>query len=158
MLKLFRLELRLHFKLQPPSGGCVLKPVTNIARQIQFSQPPSGGCVLKHPDCPQSWRWRAPAAFRRLCVETSSQGTVIKEIGPAAFRRLCVETLRHKRTAKPCRQPPSGGCVLKPGNRSTADFKNNPAAFRRLCVETLPYDHEDDRRSQPPSGGCVLKP
>ena len=35
-------------KIQPPSGGCVLKQnrVKKMA-EIDF-QPPSGGCVLKH--------------------------------------------------------------------------------------------------------------
>ena len=54
---------------------------------------------------------------------------------PAAFRRLCVETLVWSIWAIFSFQPPSGGCVLKPG---------------RLGL--------DSRRSlQPPSGGCVLK-
>ena len=57
---------------------------------------------------------KAPAAFRRLCVETKLViETEEVELDPAAFRRLCVETV-----AVPCQlffavQPPSGGCVLK---------------------------------------------
>ena len=34
-----------------------------------------------------------PAAFRRLCVETSFNIATNGNIFPAAFRRLCVETL-----------------------------------------------------------------
>ena len=32
---------------QPPSGGCVLKPLLNKAGGAGYHQPPSGGCVLK---------------------------------------------------------------------------------------------------------------
>ena len=32
---------------QPPSGGCVLKPLPNYAHYTHANQPPSGGCVLK---------------------------------------------------------------------------------------------------------------
>ena len=34
--------------IQPPSGGCVLKPKDADVRYVEHSQPPSGGCVLKH--------------------------------------------------------------------------------------------------------------
>ena len=79
----------------------------------------------------------APAAFRRLCVETTKTTPITKQTEPAAFRRLCVETQ---------------ACDLK-----CLTFL--PAAFRRLCVETtakavLPILG----LPQPPSGGCVLKP
>ena len=33
--------------IQPPSGGCVLKPPTKPPLINAASQPPSGGCVLK---------------------------------------------------------------------------------------------------------------
>ena len=56
-----------------------------------------------------------PAAFRRLCVETTYGRQSAIGICPAAFRRLCVETSMPE-------------TIL-----STALF---PAAFRRLCVET----------------------
>ena len=55
-----------------------------------------------------------PAAFRRLCVETTKKKTEFKRLGPAAFRRLCVETRHNGKSSVPY-------C---------------PAAFRRLCVET----------------------
>ena len=34
--------------VQPPSGGCVLKPFVYGVMSKRLSQPPSGGCVLKH--------------------------------------------------------------------------------------------------------------
>ena len=79
---------------QPPSGGCVLKPPRQVAVELVADQPPSGGCVLKpmadHDDGPDA----LPAAFRRLCVETTLQSAANKAGSPAAFRRLCVETNR----------------------------------------------------------------
>ena len=33
-----------------------------------------------------------PAAFGRLCVETTDGSNCVKEQAPAAFGRLCVET------------------------------------------------------------------
>ena len=78
-------------------------------------QPPSGGCVLKRALDKLKYGGLAPAAFRRLCVETvmvllsqlkhSSQppsgGCVLKQ-------RVILEGLIGNI------QPPSGGCVLKP--------------------------------------------
>ena len=55
-----------------------------------------------------------PAAFGRLCVETSFSVVFGSCWGPAAFGRLCVETnldVAHNQRLQ-C-QPPSGGCVLK---------------------------------------------
>ena len=123
----------------------------------------------------------APAAFRRLCVETSmtmlsnpiisnqppSGGCVLKLSGVYQFHQQY-------------HQPPSGGCVLKHQDRnlsvcstSPAAFRRlcvethrkahkhahlpSPAAFRRLCVETVPTNIGTFRFFQPPSGGCVLK-
>ena len=58
-----------------------------------------------------------PAAFRRLCVETTLPVKQPRVAIPAAFRRLCVETSkRHLQIAR-----------------------MTPAAFRRLCVETFNY-------------------
>ena len=57
---------------------------------------------------------------------------------PAAFGRLCVETSdRLNITGRPGIQPPSGGCVLKLNLRSLIAFASAPAAFGRLCVETF---------------------
>ena len=121
---------------QPPSGGCVLK----LGQLINFGcfgfpQPPSGGCVLKPLFCVLRAWLSQPAAFRRLCVETGFGITRIHLSRPAAFRRLCVETMQITHFCSFSRQPPSGGCVLKPMNHRQAG----------------PPIH------QPPSGGCVLK-
>ena len=56
-----------------------------------------------------------PAAFGRLCVETTLLDVCDDVAAPAAFGRLCVETTALD--AASCflfNQPPSGGCVLKP--------------------------------------------
>ncbi len=55
--------------IQPPSGGCVLKPCQDITLPVSTSQPPSGGCVLKH-HLLKMVLLIIPAAFGRLCVET----------------------------------------------------------------------------------------
>ena len=54
-----------------------------------------------------------PAAFGRLCVETSAGTTSKRRFSPAAFGRLCVETILSSRIPLTKSQPPSGGCVLK---------------------------------------------
>ena len=121
-------------KTQPPSGGCVLKPLyrpprgihtpsaafrrlcvetTRYTRNRIFKlQPPSGGCVLKHKD------------WAKITPNLS-----------AAFRRLCVETFLTFFARSETTQPPSGGCVLKQ--------RFGPVMGSRI--------------RQPPSGGCVLK-
>ena len=107
-------------------------------------------CTYKHKP-------KQPAAFRRLCVETFFDGVFRGFIAPAAFRRLCVETITAFRRHLNLSQPPSGGCVLKHqmGMHDAADSK--PAAFRRLCVETNAPNLRRSSALQPPSGGCVLK-
>ena len=86
-------RLTVHFGTgQPPSGGCVLKQEAAKRRRCIGAQPPSGGCVLKRRSYPAlPFSIMVPAAFGRLCVETSMVRT---------------------NTASPS-QPPSGGCVLK---------------------------------------------
>ena len=78
-----------------------------------------------------------PAAFRRLCVETSLDCFRRLDEDPAAFRRLCVETSNARGAFHLRPQPPSGGCVLKHQQK-----------------QFYLYNHQN----QPPSGGCVLKP
>ena len=97
-------------------------------------QPPSGGCVLK---------LTILAVGRPL-------------LGPAAFGRLCVETSRWGSIGQSIQQPPSGGCVLKHNNPKNNAFAR-AAAFRRLCVETRQVQFGRNWIAQPPSGGCVLK-
>ena len=92
VLKLLLSAWSKNHEAQPPSGGCVLKQ-----QQYRFvcrrrHQPPSGGCVLKPRYIIQNPIYRDPAAFRRLCVETSIDTGSLNGIEPAAFRRLCVET------------------------------------------------------------------
>ena len=58
------------FKYQPPSGGCVLKQAVRMAEAVKAVQPPSGGCVLKLQSLCVSYCEQHPAAFGRLCVET----------------------------------------------------------------------------------------
>ena len=79
-------------KKQPPSGGCVLKPHAQVNADAQLPQPPSGGCVLKLLNEAIKRAYIA-AAFRRLCVETTSPNGSSAGGGGG--------------------QPPSGGCVLK---------------------------------------------
>ena len=77
---------------------------------------------------------------------------------PAAFRRLCVETSIFSDGLSLVDQPPSGGCVLKPDVAVRHGNTHRPAAFGRLRVETAAKAgcfYAAIR--QPPSGGCVLK-
>ena len=93
----------------------MLKLQTANALPENKRQPPSGGCVLKQVIKKlNTTKRQAPAAFGRLCVETSAIRVRAKLAGPAAFGRLCVET---KTTI------------------GRSDFVD-PAAFGRLCVET----------------------
>ena len=116
--------------------------------------------MLKHSFTHPKITFALPAAFRRLCVETSRKFTRNGGGTPAAFRRLCVETenpcraqgaiyqppsggcvLKHvgarQTNAPEPDQPPSGGCVLKLRRLKIRQSRNKPAAFRRLCVETV---------------------
>ena len=98
-------------------------------------QPPSGGCVLKH-QCYQIRSETFPAAFGRLCVETSEVDRVNEfaanqpPSGGCVLKQILPQELINKLS-----QPPSGGCVLK------------PVILIGLWILF----------SQPPSGGCVLK-
>ena len=79
----------------------------------------------------------APAAFRRLCVETGASNPRLVPADPAAFRRLCVETLSgdwKNAIASPAAFRRL--CVETPKNKSRL-INQAPAAFRRLCVETM---------------------
>ena len=99
---------------QPPSGGCVLKPLSEI----------SANCALP------------PAAFGRLCVETlwklKWRGSPVQPPSGGCVLKLS--------NCYPCRiwnfQPPSGGCVLKLHKKMLIYLLMKPAAFGRLCVET----------------------
>ena len=98
---------------QPPSGGCVLKPMETI-HLIGGNEPAAFGrlCVETSVIIRVSDGTK-PAAFGRLCVETSVIIRVSDGTKPAAFGRLCVETFGYSSHFCTMRQPPSGGCVLK---------------------------------------------
>ena len=76
-----------------------------------------------------------PAAFGRLCVETSLPSGVLFGSGQPPSGGCVLKHLANERGLLSLVQPPSGGCVLKPLRRGVSD-----SAF-----------------IQPPSGGCVLK-
>ena len=69
-----------------------MKLIFKYAAIVKEIQPPSGGCVLKQHGSGTLLRFVAPAAFRRLCVETKTKTSKTMIKNPAAFRRLCVET------------------------------------------------------------------
>ena len=100
-------------------------------------QPPSGGCVLKHLLSHFRGLKNRPAAFGRLCVETTATA-------PKRFHG---------------RQPPSGGCVLKPPFRWLyhSRFGQPPSGGCVLKQRARQRLNAGIRNSQPPSGGCVLK-
>jgi len=99
-----------------------------------------------------------PAAFGRLCVETTTLTNKRSRPGPAAFGRLCVETQSEAVGGQTnYSQPPSGGCVLKLCIHHACEYLAQPAAFGRLCVETGKCFFNPFPAAQPPSGGCVLK-
>ena len=62
--------LNAFLKVQPPSGGCVLKLFLSFGSVMLALQPPSGGCVLKHQQRNRRGNRPKAAAFGRLCVET----------------------------------------------------------------------------------------
>ena len=137
----------------------MLKQVFRRVAKLGRLQPPSGGCVLKQLHKINVFSQRLPAAFGRLCVETIVLISSGEKPSPAAFGRLCVEThMPHMRPGNGFFQPPSGGCVLKLFALCPACPPPDPAAFGRLCVETFHHIFIVLRfQYQPPSGGCVLK-
>ena len=122
-----------------------------------------------------------PAAFGRLCVETTtfvlrrysepsqppSGGCVLKLPSlsryirlsvPAAFGRLCVETSILEQYRSSDEPAAFGRLCVETWLRTSLSLMYKPAAFGRLCVETPYVGMGKVRRPQPPSGGCVLKP
>ena len=100
------------------------------------AQPPSGGCVLKHNKGLAFDMTPNPAAFGRLCVETSISGAS-RATGAQPPSGGCV--LKRPMQSPVCAcmfQPPSGGCVLKQRWLFDLIAVKVPAAFGRLCVET----------------------
>ena len=57
-------------------------------------------------------------------------------------------------------QPPSGGCVLKPGSWSPNSiiYANQPPSGGCVLKQSSSKQIINQHMAQPPSGGCVLKP
>ena len=126
--------------VQPPSGGCVLKPPCLIFQTAFNTQPPSGGCVLKRwSHCLPTGRGR-PAAFRRLCVETADTAKVGDVTWPAAFRRLCVETYYCEVYTDDWLPAAFRRLCVETDSSGDLGDMPSPAAFRRLCVETVGFE------------------
>ena len=65
----------------------MLKPSEHMGSVMTYSvQPPSGGCVLKQPNKKQDSHDQAPAAFRRLCVETKPERLTDAGSGPSRLQ------------------------------------------------------------------------
>ena len=100
--------------MQPPSGGCVLKPKGVLRAPVPVIAAAFGRLCVETPLCFQMFVHSFAAAFGRLCVETTYPIPRRSKIRAAAFGRLCVETLQPLVGEIGYRsQPPSGGCVLK---------------------------------------------
>ena len=133
----------------------------HLWRIIDFwgnTQPPSGGCVLKQLKEHCSILAAKPAAFRRLCVETTCDNQPAEDGAPAAFRRLCVETTAPAGSAGNPTPAAFRRLCVETRRSCRLIFQRDPAAFRRLCVETIVSVIGVEWWPQPPSGGCVLKP
>ena len=78
MLKLEQCLYRTEYQGQPPLGGCVLKLLQLKGRGFLVNQPPLGGCVLKPLGAVVAVVEAEPAAFRRLCVETSRKRAICR--------------------------------------------------------------------------------
>ena len=99
-------------------------------------QPPSGGCVLKPANALYGVFAYSPAAFGRLCVETSKLNRLIKGRVQPPSGGCVLKPDDSTVDGKVVRQPPSGGCVLKHRVQQKDGRNLLPAAFGRLCVET----------------------
>ena len=73
-------------------GRLCVETLLRVGVTRKFSQPPSGGCVLKPLFSYIIKKEERPAAFGRLCVETEPVVLNSSSAAPAAFGRLCVET------------------------------------------------------------------
>ena len=135
----------------------MLKPRIEKIAGGTLAQPPSGGCVLKPLYQVAYLTGDQPAAFRRLCVETSIHRRQATRHRPAAFRRLCVETLPSILKRYRHSQPPSGGCVLKQGFCRCAGILKSQPPSGGCVLKQGTFGNRIARVCQPPSGGCVLK-
>jgi len=77
-------------------------------------QPPSGGCVLKPTNEIKENHKSFAAAFGRLCVETTHFKLQLKPFSGQPPSGGCVLKLKNNnKDDSSVSQPPSGGCVLK---------------------------------------------
>ena len=91
-------------------------------------------------------------------LKLSCPKTIYKRHAPAAFRRLCVETPRHPKPPTPVPvQPPSGGCVLKLIQRYQAEIIVSQPPSGGCVLKQPEAVIGSTNTPQPPSGGCVLK-
>ena len=70
----------------------MLKPAPIVFAKVEFWQPPSGGCVLKPLVGLGGGTLNVAATFGWLCVETTKQILTKWEFPAATFGWLCVET------------------------------------------------------------------
>ena len=80
------------YQVQPPSGGCVLKPSMLPRNYFRPNQPPSGGCVLKQKGISSSISMTCQPPSGGCVLKPAMRHSRTNTIWPAAFRRLCVET------------------------------------------------------------------
>ena len=76
---------------------------------------------------------------------------------PAAFRRLCVETSTSSFSHRVPIQPPLGGCVLKLCQKIQAGFVQCQPPLGGCVLKLLCGCGQRHGHDQPPLGGCVLK-
>ena len=97
-------------------------------------QPPSGGCVLKRTKHPEKYEQYKPAAFGRLCVETSPENLPQNPVNDQPPSGGCVlKLIVHIVKPFELHQPPSGGCVLKPRVRETEIFVMSSRLRAAVC-------------------------
>ena len=81
-------------RVQPPSGGCVLKLVRDRLNKIIKVAAAFGRLCVETNSALVLCTGAIAAAFGRLCVETNENSTLPIKFLAAAFGRLCVETRR----------------------------------------------------------------
>ena len=122
--------------MQPPSGGCVLKPIGVWFDIISLLAATFGWLCVETKLLVCNFNDTAAATFGWLCVETKSNSRGLRRSDAATFGWLCVETCVAMADATSLKQPPSGGCVLKPVVFALHPSHNRAATFGWLCVET----------------------
>ena len=134
----------------------MLKPVEKPPISKNASQPPLGGCVLK----PLGF-WGGldfdPAAFRRLCVETSGRLNALKTQIQPPLGGCVLKPLRGWGLEMFDIQPPLGGCVLKPRFQSCPNLPPRQPPLGGCVLKLSRRGAHNRACGQPPLGGCVLK-